>query len=259
MSDHLSPDEVLSHIPGWEGASYTVLEQCVTNRPCLVEKDGRKAVLKIDANLREEPFNNRREEAKIQRVARDAGLAGDVLYVTDTVLMTEYVEGVVWSLDCLEDDANIEQLALALRKMHSLPLTGRTFDVVGSAKLYAKIIGGVDGEIVKQCVARIEEAPRPHNLCCCHNDLVVANIINTPETKFLDWEYACDNDPFFDLATIAAHHKLTQEQCDTLLNAYFDGDGEKWREQLRRQSEVYEALLYLWTAAQPVPGIPQTA
>ena len=256
MSDHLSPDAVLSQIPGWEGASYTEMEQCVTNRPYLVEKDGRKAVLKIDAEVREAPLNRRREEAKIQRMARGAGLAGEVLYVTDTVLMTEYVEGVVWSLDCLVDDANIEQLALALRKLHSLPLTGRTFDVVGSAKLYQRSIRGVDAEIVRQCVARIEAAPRPHNLCFCHNDLVVANIINTPETMFLDWEYACDNDPFFDLATIAAHHKLTPQQCDTLLNAYFDGDGERWREQLQRQAGVYEALLYLWTAAQPLPGIP---
>jgi thiamine kinase-like enzyme len=249
MSDHLSPDAVLSQIPGWEGASWTVLEQCVTNRPYLVEKDGRKAVLKIDAEVRAEPFNNRHEEARIQRVAREAGLAGDVLYVTDTILMTEYLEGVVWSLDCLDDNANIAQLALALRKLHSLPLTGRTFDVVGAARMYARINGGANTGIAKQCVARIEAAPRPLNLCRCHNDLVVANIINTPETKFLDWEYACDNDPFFDLATIAAHHKLTQEQCDTLLNAYFDGNGERWREQLARQSEVYEALLWLWEAA----------
>ena len=255
MSNHTSPESVLAQFPDWDGATWRELEGCVTNSPYLVEANGRKAVLKIDEAPREAPFNDRRQEAKIQRAAHEAGLAGNVLYVTDTVLMTEYVEGVVWSLDCLEDDANIEQLALALRKLHSLPLTGRTFDVDGAARMYAKIIGGTNSEAVEQCLSKVEAAPRPHNLCCCHNDLVVANIINTPATNFLDWEYACDNDPFFDLATIAAHHKLTQEQCDTLLNAYFDGDGERWREQLARQSEVYEALLYLWTEAQTLPGI----
>ena len=86
-------------------------------------------------------------------------------------------------------------------------------------------------------------------LCCCHNDLVVANIINAPETRFLDWEYACDNDPLFDLATVTAHHELTSRQRDTLLDAYFDGDGRRWRSQLDCQAEVYEALLYLWTAS----------
>ena len=51
---------------------------------------------------------------------------------------------------------------------------------------------------------------------------------------------------FFDLATISAHHELTEKQCSVLLDAYFDGDGERWYSQLMRQSGVYEALLYLW-------------
>jgi hypothetical protein len=34
-----------------------------------------------------------------------------------------------------------------------------------------------------------------------------------------------------------------------LLDAYFDGDGKRWREQLQRQAGVYEALLWLWEAS----------
>ena len=96
---------------------------------------------------------------------------------------------------------------------------------------------------------QVEQGPQPFNLCLCHNDLVVSNIINTPDTRFLDWEYACDNDPFFDLATVVAHHQLDDAQRDRLLDAYFDGDGARWRGQLARQAEVYDALLYLWQAA----------
>jgi thiamine kinase-like enzyme len=255
MSGRTSPEGVLSQLPGWEGATFRELDGCATNSPYLVEVNGRKAVLKTDDIPRDVPFNTRPVEARIQNAAREVGLAGDVLYVTDTVLMTEYVDGTIWSLDCLTDDANIEQLAIALRKLHSLPLTGRTFDINGAARMYARAIGSSDVEKVEECLRKIDTGPRPHNLCCCHNDLVVANIINTPQTMFLDWEYACDNDPFFDLATIAAHHKLTQEQCDTLLQAYFDGDGARWREQLERQMEVYEALLYLWAEARSLPGV----
>jgi thiamine kinase-like enzyme len=247
MTGHTTPESVLSQIPGWEEASWRELEGCVTNRPYLVEANGQRAVLKIDMESREPPFNSRRVEAKIQRAAREAGLASNILYVTDTVLMTEYVDGVVWSLDCLENEANLESLANALRKLHSLPLTGRTFDTKGAARSYATIIGDTDAEKVAECLRKVDAGPQPHNLCCCHNDLVVANIINTPETRFLDWEYACDNDPFFDLATIVAHHKLTSEQSNHFLDAYFDGDGARWQEQLSRQADVYEALLYLWT------------
>jgi thiamine kinase-like enzyme len=251
MKKRASPEQVLSQIPGWEGASWRELDQCVTNQPYLVENDGRRAVLKIDEEIREEPFNNRRREAEIQRAAAEAGLAGSVLYVTDTILMTVYVDGFIWSPAFFADDNKLESLATALRKLHSLPLTGRTFDQVGAAHMYAELIDRSLADRVAECLGKVEAGPRPLNLCCCHNDLVVANIISAPETMFLDWEYACDNDPFFDLATIVAHHKLTIRQSDYLLDAYFEGNGARWRDQLQRQMDVYEALLWLWETAWP--------
>ena len=240
------PDDVLQALPDWADATLEPLASGQTIASWLVEAGERKAVLKIDDVLRGAPFNTRREEARIQTMAARVGLANHVLFVSDTVLMTEYVEGVVWSLDCLADNANIEKLAVALRKLHSLPLTGRTFDAPGAAREYARRTRNRNERKISECLQRVEAGPLPPNLCSCHNDLVVANILNTPETRFLDWEYACDNDPFFDLATIAAHHSLSEAQRGTLLDAYFDGNSGCWRAQLARQSEVYESLLYLW-------------
>ena len=239
-------DKVLAHIDGWAGADVSELSGGLTNRTWRVDKDGRCAVLKVDERPRGEPFNERQSEADIQNRAFNVGLANRVLFASDTVYMTEYLDGAVWSQECLEDDANIEKLADALRRLHSLPLSGRTFDAAGAARAYARHIKDPDAARVKASVRKVEEGPQPFNLCFCHNDLVVGNIINTPEIRFLDWEYACDNDPFFDLATVVAHHHLTDVQRDTLLDAYFDGNGSRWRGQLARQAEVYDALLYLW-------------
>ena len=244
-----TPESVLAGLPEWANATFSQLNGGLTNRTWLVDTGERRAVLKIDQAPRAEPYNARRTEARIQTRAAEQGLANRVLLATDTVYMTEYAEGVVWSLDCLEEDANVEQLAEALRRLHALPLTGRTFDAIGAAKNYVRRIEDHDSPRIADCLEKIENGPRPANLCCCHNDLVVGNIINTPETRFLDWEYACDNDPFFDLATIAAHHDLNEHQVETLLHAYFDGNGDQWREQLDRQADVYSALLYLWERA----------
>jgi thiamine kinase-like enzyme len=242
----LTPEEALAGIDGWAGATVTGLDGGFSNHTWRVDKGGRSAVLKIDDEPRRRPYNSRLREAELQSRAHAAGLATRVLYVDDTVYLSEYAEGVVWSTDCLDDVVHLEQLAIALRKLHALPLTGRVFDAVGAARDYARQIRDADEARVSDCLRKISAAPRPHNLCFCHNDLVVANIINTPETRFLDWEYACDNDPFFDLATVAAHHGLSLEQRSVLLDAYFDGDGLRWHEQLARQAEVYSALLYLW-------------
>ncbi len=244
-----TPETVLADLPEWAGATIEELSGGLTNRTWVIELDERRAVLKIDDKPREAPFNSRRTEAQIQAAAAEQGLANPVLMATDTVYMTEYVDGVTWSLNCLEDNANLDSLAVGLKKLHSLPLTGRTFDPLGAAREYARLIDPAEAVKVSECLQKVEAGPRPPNLCCCHNDLVVANILNVPNLRFLDWEYACDNDPFFDLATIVAHHQLTSEQSDHLLDAYFDGDGSRWREQLVRQEDVYEALLWLWEAA----------
>ena len=91
--------------------------------------------------------------------------------------------------------------------------------------------------------------PIPADLCLCHNDLVAENIVDTGELMFLDWEYACDNDPLFDLATVVAQHELDEAQTDVLLSAYFDGAWRTGRPELERQVANYNALLWLWKAA----------
>jgi thiamine kinase-like enzyme len=251
MNAARAPETVLARIDGWQGAAISEIAGGLTNRTWLVEQGDRKAVLKIDAALRVEPYNSRPAEASIQSIAAGHGLANAVLYVDDFTLLTEYVEGTVWEPDCLERDRNIELVAEALRRLHSLPLSGRSFDSLIAAKRYVADIVNADVALVEHCGQVIETMRLPHNLCCCHNDLVAANIITTPGLMFLDWEYACDNDPFFDLATIVEHHELSEDIAARLLDVYFDGDGQRWWPKLREQRDLYLALYWLWLAARP--------
>jgi thiamine kinase-like enzyme len=245
----LSPEDVLAQIPGWEGASYTELKGGLTNRTWRVIQGERSAVLKIDETPRELPFNTRCEEAYVQNSAAKAGLAAKVIIANDGLYLSEYVDGTVWGRNCFDNEGNLELLAAALKRVHSLPLTGRSFDATVAAKRYVERIENLDPGVIEQCTAIIDTMRLPQNLCCCHNDLVVDNLIMTPELKFLDWEYACDNDPFFDLATIVEHHELSESKIKTPLNAYFDGDGLRWRKNLEKHRKLYLALLCLWMAS----------
>ena len=251
MTQRRSPREVLARIPGWQDGVVTELEGGITNRSWLVDRDGGQAVLKIDAYKRHRPFNTRPQEATIQSIAAGQGLAPRVLYADDTALLTEYVEGEVWARGCLELADNVECLGQTLRRLHALPLSGKSFDAIVAARRYVARIEHTDESLVARCTATIEAMRQPHNLCCCHNDLVVENIIATPGLRFLDWEYACDNDPMFDLATIVEHHGLPDELAATLLDAYFDGNGARWHDKLREQQALYRALYWLWLASRP--------
>jgi len=243
-----APDKILADIPGWERADCTRLTGGLTNTTWRVEQGERSAVLKIDEVVRELPFNTRCSEARIQRAAASAGLAPDVILADDTVYFTEYVKGTVWDRDSLEDEGNLRQLAAALKQLHSLPLTGRSFDAIDAADRYVDGSSDSDLKTVEQCRAIIASLRLPRNLCCCHNDLVAENLVATPDLMFLDWEYACDNDPLFDLATIVEHHELGETQGRTLLDFYFEGDSCRWQKGLEEQRKLYLALLYLWMA-----------
>lgn len=244
-----TPESVLKTLPGWKHASLAELSGGLSNQTWLIEAGHRKAVLKIDPYPRQAPYNSRKAEAQIQKEAARQGLANRVLFVTDTVYVTEYLDGAVWSRRDLDNDANLARLARALRRLHSLPLTGRVFDARQAARQYAGRIDDADPELFSHSMRIVDGMPAPRHLCCCHNDLVAGNIIATPEIRFLDWEYACDNDPFFDLAAIVSHHKLSTPRADLLLDEYFGGDGARWRQQLADYERFYNAILWLWQAA----------
>lgn len=249
MSGAARPAEVLATIPGWRGARFRKLPGGLTNETLLVEKDGRRAVLKIDPSPRRPPYNSRAVEAEIQDRAASIGRATSVLYVADTVLLSKWADGEVWTQANFDDDDRLVSLAQAVREVHGLPLTGRRFDAAAAARQYFPAAARIDADLARRQLAVVESTPLPTNLCCCHNDLVAENILGTPGILFLDWEYACDNDPLFDLAIVVAHHGLSDRQAGVLLDAYFDDNGSRWREALTVQMRLYGALNGLWTIA----------
>jgi thiamine kinase-like enzyme len=251
VSGVITPQSALGRVPGWDGACITELQGGLSNDTFKVTAGGRSAVLKIDNAPRLAPFNTRAEEAHVQNMAADAGLAARVLYADEQVYITEFLDGEVWNARDISDSESLEKLATALKRLHAMPLTGRTFDAVGAAQRYAETSCGVDRELTDYCTETILATRQPGKLCCCHNDLVAENLINTPALKFLDWEYACDNDPLFDLATVVEHHALTEEQAASLLSAYSQGDAGAWSKQFTEQRGLYLALLWLWMAARP--------
>ncbi len=256
MSPSMDPQEVLAAIPGWRGATFEALPGGLTNRTLRVEKGNRRAVLKIDPAPRKPPFNSRQDEARLQAQAAALGRANRVLHVGDTVLLSEWADGEAWTRSHFDDDERLARLGRALRDIHGLPLTGRVFDLQAAARKYAAQLDRTDLGDAKSHLALIESMSGPMNLCCCHNDLVAENIISAPEIRFLDWEYACDNDPLFDLAIVVAHHDLSERHSGILLDAYFDGAGARWREQLNEQMRRYDALNWLWAAASAASAEP---
>jgi len=137
-----------------------------------------------------------------------------------------------------------------LRKVHALPLCGVELDPVAVIEKYGESLVGVAEMrgVIALCGRVAAEIPLIGDLACCHNDIVASNIIETPDLMLLDWEYACDNDPFYDLACTIAYHDLTNKQVDRLLGSYTGATSPEVVEKLQRQIRLFDAIQCLWYA-----------
>ncbi len=79
----------------------------------------------------------------------------------------------------------------------------------------------------------------------CHNDLVAGNVCFQGEHCYIiDYEYACDNDPYFDLLSFITENDI-QDEC--LRNVFFEAyfKGPVTNKQLQK-IRYYEKLLNLY-------------
>ncbi|MCH7510385.1 MAG: phosphotransferase family protein [Proteobacteria bacterium] len=255
MSAALDPAEALGLVPGWDAADCLIEELAggLTNRVYKLERGGEAYVLRLDDEQTHTFGLNRSRELKILRNASAAGLAPDICYadVERGILLSRYIDGRVWTTGDLTRRDNIEALAEVLRRIHALPLSGERFDPVGAAGSYlGKLEPRSDlHRFGERCKAIVESAAEITICCCCHNDVVAANVVASPDLMLLDWEYACDNDPMFDLASLIVYHELDEATANALLNAYAGGDAPELSERLESQIRVYGSILWLWLAS----------
>ncbi len=254
----ISPAEALSRIPGWNGkaATWRELKGGLTNRTYLVECADESFVLRLDAAHTSAVIPDRIGEIEIQKQAAAAGLAPELIFADadSGILLSRYVPGRSWDASDLDDNRNLEALADLLRRVHDLPASGILFDPNSVAKRYAGNLKTNHGlhAFALRCEEIIADSPMSGKSRCCHNDVVAANIIGDPALKLLDWEYACDNDPMFDLASLIGFHNLEDDRQSVLLNAYAGGNDFVLKERLDVQVRLYDAIQWLWLANRQV-------
>ncbi|MEI6736954.1 MAG: phosphotransferase [Pseudomonadota bacterium] len=101
--------------------------------------------------------------------------------------------------------------------------------------------------------SRIEQsfAVSPTPVAACHNDLLAGNVLfGDTRAWLLDYEYAGNNDPFFDLANLSVNANLDHDGDEKLLMLYFGGtNSARWArlQLMKMMSEFREGM---WGAVQ---------
>ena len=254
MSDANDPRRVIARVPGWSGAEFAIEKQAggLTNRTYRLKRGKASFILRLDAVHDPDVGLDRDCELEVLERASAAGLAPEIVFsdVEAGILVTRFVEGRPWSRKDLEDPRKLVLIAELLQKVHALPGSRRRYRADSIAAVYSSKLETIPElrAFGERCARIAADSASSGEICCCHNDLVAANIIGDESPTLLDWEYACDNDPLFDLASLVGYHDLDQRLADFLLNAYTGGTKPGHRERLRALIRIYDALHWLWLA-----------
>lgn len=254
MNSQLKAIEALDMVPGWDPGKSDIeeLKGGFTNRVYLVRSRDQECVLRLVQDYIGTFDLDRSCELSILKTASDAGIAPEILYSNEDagILVTEYLHGRVWQESDLESGDNIESLAELLRSVHALPSCCSPLDLTGIAEKYADCLKPRPGlhAFASNCVKIVSKRPVHEMVTCCHNDIVADNVIDSRGLNLIDWEYACDNDPLFDLASAIGFHNLDESRQLMLLSAYAGGAAGELKERLAEQVRVFDAIQWLWLA-----------
>ena len=259
----------LSRIPMFAGAVPDSVSRLggLTNLNFLVTVGETRCVLRIPGDGTSE-YIDRDAESFAARSAADAGVNAELLFFdpTDGLMLTRHIDrAATMSAARFADLDTVARAARAFHELHhsAAPFATdfRLFSMIDEYKSLLAAKGAVlpdgydDVQLLADSVRRALEA-HPVPLVPCHCDPLCENFLDTGERMFIiDYEYAGNNDPMWDLGDLSVEGGFNAEQDRALLVAYFGG--EPPIDQVGRMvahKSLCDLLWTLWGVIQYVNG-----
>jgi thiamine kinase-like enzyme len=198
---------------------------------------------------------DRANEYRNSQLAAAAGVGAPVVEYRpqDRVLVLGFVPGRTLRDEDVRAPANIPRIARAVRRLHQAGRFVNDFDMFEIQARYRAVArsagmavpAGYDDLAAPLRAARGALAVRAEPTVPCHNDLLAANFIDDGQRiALIDYEYAGNNDPCFELGNIAAECGLPPDALADLVTAYY---GRPRRSRIARAELFALVSQYGWT------------
>ena len=203
-------------------------------------------------------YINRVDEEVAARSAAAAGVNADVVFfdASDGLMVTRFIDGAAtMTAERFEDLGAVARAGRAFHQLHTTAQPFATdfslFPMIDEYKALlaskgATLPDGYDAVQRRASVIRAALEAAPASSALCHCDLLCENFLDTGDRMFIiDYEYAGNNDPMWDLGDLSVEGGFNDEQDDALLRAYF---GHEPPADQRGRMVAYKALCdLLWT------------
>ena len=232
--DDVLPESVLDELDVLAGRSRSVSEISggLTNRNFkVVVHDGAYVVRVSSKESLELAINREHEYQNSVRAAAVGAGARVVGYLPQhCVMAVEFLDGETFTDASFQVPGNIARVASAVRRLHGAEAFASEFNMFEIQSGYlAKVLERgyripSDYLDFAECLPRIKDAlaVNAEALVPCNNDLLAGNFIDTgDEIRLIDYEYAGNNDPCFELGNIWSECHLADDQLEELVEAYY--------------------------------------
>ena len=225
-------ENLIRSLPFWKNEiKIKAIKGGLTNQNFLVQENSKKFFVRLGDDMPEHNVS-RSKELIASNAAAEIGLSPAVIYNTKGVLVLEYIEGAMLSIDSIVD--KLESIISLIKKIHSemsKKLYGHSvnFGAFDAIKRYAKLLKNHKSSYTQLLpsllfqVDKLEINTSPYDIVFCHNDLIFTNFLDDEDRLWIvDWEYSGFNNPLFDLGDFASHCNFSENKEMFLLENYFE-------------------------------------
>jgi thiamine kinase-like enzyme len=250
-------DALLGRVPSLAAAPRTIeeLPGGLTNRNYKVTTPDGIFVARVASAGGDLLAIDRDHEYRNSVIAAAAGVGAPVIeYRPEAgVLVIGYIQGRTLTNADVAAPGNIARIARACRRLHAGGRFGNDFNMFDIQARYLSVArsrgfrvpAGYDDLAAQFEAARAALAVRDEGTVPCNNDLLAANFIDDgEEIHLIDYEYAGNNDPCFELGNIWGECGLVLDQLAELVTAYY---GRPLRSKIARARLLGLAGKYGWT------------
>lgn len=210
----------------------TLLPGGLTNTNVRVTTPTRDVVVRISRhNSALLSIDRQAEYANSLAAARSGAAPAVVEYDPDQhLLVIEYVAGRTLTDADLDDVGTLRRVAEACRTLHAGPRFVNHFDMFDVQRSYLDTVVRHGFRLPPRYLEFMPQVRRiraalssyPTSTVPCNNDLLAANFVDTGDRIWvIDYEYAGNNDPCFELGNIWSEATLPPGHLDVLVGAYF--------------------------------------
>lgn len=261
-----TPLDVIHHLPCWSGTpTITPLNGGMTNRNYRVRDAKGSYAVRMGHDIPEHGVM-RFNELAVARAAHAAGLSPEVIYASEGVLVSRFIEGRTLGEQDIASDVYLPRVLALVQAFHQqamAQLRGPVlmFWVFHVIRHYGALLQAAPNNPLAQRLPGLLQKAKtleaqlgPVDIVLGHNDLLAANFLDDGARLWLiDFDYAGLNSPLFDLANLSSNNGLSAEQDQDLLVRYF-GAGKAATQQQGFQALKQASLLReaLWGAVSQI-------